>query len=384
MINIALTDEQQMIKKTVEEFSEKEIEPIASHIDEEESFPKEIFKRMGALGFSGVLIPEEFGGINAGVVSATVVIEVISKVSASIGLSWGAHAVLCAYNLKENCDQAQKKKYLPSLVKGDLIGAMALTEPAAGSDAFAMKTTATRDGGHYVLNGTKTFITNGPVADIILVYARSPEAQGNRIPVSAFIVERDFPGFSVGKRIKKMGMRASPTSEIILEDCRVPVENCIGNEGEALKMLWKGLNVERVTLSGICLGILHSCLDTAVQYSLERRQFNRPIAEFQMIQKMIADMSTSMNAAHLMVYYAAQEADRGRRINREAAEAKLFSSEAATRAALDTIQILGGYGYSREFPVERWMRDAKLMEIGAGTSQIMRYIIAREILKEYG
>jgi isovaleryl-CoA dehydrogenase len=381
MIDITLTEEQRIIKDTVERFTEKEIAPIASEIDEEERFPEEIFRRkMGEAGLLGVLMPQEYGGADAGIVAATVVIEVLSKVSASVALSFAAHAVLCANNLKENCNPEQKERYLPPLISGEAIGAMALTEPGAGSDALGITTTAVNEGDEFILNGTKTLITNGPVADVFLVYAKSPGCTGQRIPLSAFIVEKDFAGFSVGKRIPKMGMRGSPVSEIIFADCRVPFENLVGKEGEALKMFWSGLNVERVTLSGICLGILHSCLDTATGYAKERQQFGKPIAEFQMVQKMIADMSTNKSAAHLMIYYAAQEADKGRRINREAAEAKLFSSEAATRAAMDTIQILGGYGYTREFPVERWMRDAKLMEIGAGTSQIMRYIIAKEIL----
>ena len=382
MTEIVLTEEQRMIREVVESFVRKEIEPIASQIDEEEKFPEGIFRKMGEFGLLGVLLPKEHGGADAGAVAATVVIEVISKIQASVGLSFGAHAVLCANNLRENCSQRQKDKYLPGLASGKSIGAMALTEPEAGSDAMGIKTHAVKKGNEYVLNGTKTFITNGPVADVFLVYAKSLTAKDQKIPLSAFIVEKGCPGFSVGKKITKMGMRASPTSELIFEDCRVPAENLIGEEGKALNMIWRGLNVERITLSGICLGILHSCLDTAVRYSQERRQFGKPIAEFQMIQQMIADMSTRMSAAHLMVYYSAQEADKGRRVNREAAEAKLFASEAATQAALDTIQILGGYGYTREFPVERWMRDAKLMEIGAGTSQIMRYIIAKEILKQ--
>ncbi|MDD5222830.1 MAG: acyl-CoA dehydrogenase family protein [bacterium] len=382
MTEIVLTEEQRMIREVVESFVRKEIEPIASRIDEEEKFPEGIFRKMGEFGLLGVLLPKEHGGADAGAVAATVVIEVISKVQASVGLSFGAHAVLCANNLRENCSQRQKDKYLPGLASGKSIGAMALTEPEAGSDAMGIKTHAVKKGDEYILNGTKTFITNGPVADVFLVYAKSLNIKDQKIPLSAFIVEKGYPGFSVGKKITKMGMRASPTSELIFEDCRVPAENLIGGEGKALNMIWRGLNVERITLSGICLGILHSCLDTATRYSLERRQFGKPIADFQMIQQMIADMSTRISAAHLLVYYAAQEADRGRRVNREAAEAKLFASEAATQAALDTIQILGGYGYTREFPVERWMRDAKLMEIGAGTSQIMRYIIAKEILKK--
>ena len=381
MTEIVLTEEQRMIREVVDSFVRKEIEPIASKIDEEEKFPEDIFRKMGEFGLLGVLLPKEHGGADAGAVAATVVIEVISKIQASVGLSFGAHAVLCANNLRENCSPRQKDKYLPGLASGKSIGAMALTEPEAGSDAMGIKTHAVKKGNEYILNGTKTFITNGPVADVILVYAKSLNIKDRKIPLSAFIVEKGYPGFSVGKKITKMGMRASPTSELIFEDCRVPAENLIGEEGKALNMIWRGLNVERITLSGICLGILHSCLDTAVRYSLERRQFGKPIAEFQMIQQMIADMSTRISAAHLMVYYAAHEADKGRRVNREAAEAKLFASEAATQAALDTIQILGGYGYTREFPVERWMRDAKLMEIGAGTSQIMRYIIAKEIMK---
>lgn len=382
MTEIVLTEEQRMIREVVESFVRKEIEPIASKIDEEEKFPEDIFRKMGEFGLLGVLLPKEHGGADAGVVAATVVIEVISKVQASVGLSFGAHAVLCANNLRENCSQRQNDKYLPGLALGKSIGAMALTEPEAGSDAMGIKTHAVKKGNEYILNGTKTFITNGPVADVFLVYAKSLNIKDQKIPLSAFIVEKGYPGFSVGKKITKMGMRASPTSELIFEDCRVPAENLIGEEGKALNMIWRGLNVERITLSGICLGILHSCLNTAVRYSQERRQFGKPIAEFQMIQQMIADMSTRISAAHLMVYYSAQEADKGRKVNREAAEAKLFASEAATQAALDTIQILGGYGYTREFPVERWMRDAKLMEIGAGTSQIMRYIIAKEILKQ--
>ncbi len=379
-MSIKLSEEQEMIRRMIAEFAKKEIAPIAKEIDETRRFPRENFEKMGELGLLGVLIPKEYGGAEGSYATCTLVMEEIARCCASTALSYAAHAILCAHNIHRLGSEEQRKKYLPDLCSGKKIGAMGLTEPMAGSDALALLTFAKRKGDKYILNGSKIFITNAPVADTFLVWAKT--ARGSpRESLSAFIVEKEFPGFHVGKKLEKMGMRGSPTSEIYFEECEVPAENLLGKEGGGLGALLDGLDIERVTLAGLSVGIGHAALDASVRYAQERHQFQQPLASFQMIQKMIADMATEVEAARLLVYHYADVLDEGRPIRKAAAMAKLFASEVGTRAALAAIQIHGGYGYTREYNVERFMRDAKLMEIGAGTSEIQRHIIAREIFK---
>jgi len=380
-IGFNFTEQHRLIRNTVEEFVKKEIAPSAHDVDISGTFPREHYTKMGELGFLGIMVPEEYGGFNGDAVSACIVFDELAYGCASTALSWGAHSILCTYNLYRTGNDRQRKKYLPDLVSGRKIGAWGLTEPGAGSDALGLRTRAERKGDHYVLNGSKMFITNAPVADIFLIFARTGDDR--RGGISSFIVERGFEGFGTGPAMEKMGMRASPTGAIYLDNCKVPAENILGEEGQGWEQMMHGLNVERTTFAALCVGIGQASLDASIKYVKEREQFGRPIGEFQMIQKMIADMACQLEAARMLVYQTAQNIDLGRGSFFEASCAKLLASEMATRAALDAIQIHGGYGYTREFPVERYMRDAKLMEIGAGTSQVQRLIIARELMKKY-
>ena len=380
-IGFNFTEQHRLIRNTVEEFVRKEVAPIAHDVDISGTFPRENYSKMGELGLLGVLIPEEYGGFGGDKVSCCIVFEELAYGCASTALSWGAHAVLCSYNLYRTGNDAQRRKYLPDLVGGKKIGAWGLTEPNAGSDAVGLQTHARREGDYYILNGSKMFITNAPVADTFVIFARISDDRKRGI--SSFIVEREFEGFSTGPAMEKMGMRASPTGAIYFDNCKVPVENILGREGEGWSQMMHGLNVERTTFAALSLGIAQASLDVSVKYAKERKQFGKPIGEFQMIQQMLADMACQLEAARMLVYQTAQNIDQGQSSYFEASCAKLLASEVATKAALDAIQIHGGYGYTREFPVERYMRDAKLMEIGAGTSQVQRMIIAREMLKLY-
>lgn len=375
-----LSKEQKMLQNMLREFSDKEVAPQAAEIDREERFPRETFQKMADLGLLGIAIPEKYGGSRADWISCVIVGEELSRVCASTALSYGAHAFLCAYNLFENGNEEQRNKYLPSLVKGEKIGAMALTEPEAGSDATSLKTRARKVGDEYILQGTKTFITNAPVADIILVFARTSEEKGKQ-GLSTFIVEKDFPGFSVGKPMEKLGVRGSPTSEVYFEDCRVPAKNLLGQKGRGLAQMMKGLDMERVVFSGLPVGIAQGAFEAAVRYAQERQQFGQPIANFQMVQEMLADMAKGIEAARLLTYRAAALLDEGKRVTKEASIAKLMGAEVAMKTTLDAVQIFGGYGYTKDYPVERFLRDAKLVEIGGGTSQIQKLIIAREVLQ---
>lgn len=381
-IGFKFTEQHRLIRNMVEEFVAKEVAPIAHEVDVKGIFPRENFTKMGELGLLGIAIPEEYGGFGGDKVSVCIVFEELAYACASTALSWGAHAILCTYNLWRTANDAQRRKYLPDLISGKKIGSWGLTEPNAGSDAIGIRTTAKRQGDYYILNGSKTFITNAPYADTFIIFARTDP--GNRKGgISSFIVERGFEGFSTGAPMEKMGMRGSPTGEIFLDDCKVPAENLIGKEGDGYDQMIHGLNVERTTFAALSLGIAQASLDASIKYAKERRQFNQPIGNFQMIQQMLADMACELEAARMLVYQAAHNIDEGGVNYFEASSAKLFASEVATRAALNAIQIHGGYGYTKDFPVERFMRDAKLMEIGAGTSQIQRLIIARELLKRY-
>lgn len=374
---IAFTEEQQMLSDTLVSFAAKKLGPTAAEIDENEGFNESAFREMAQLGLLGITADEKWGGSHLGAVEATLAMEKMGEVCASTTLSYLAHSMLCVNNLQQNASEAQLAKYLPKLIDGTHIGAMGMTEPMAGSDALSMQTKAVKKGSKYILNGTKTFITNGPTADVFVVYARTGTTKKE---LSTFIVEKNFPGFKVGKRIHKFGMRGSPTSELVFENCEVPVENLVGNENDTVKHMMKNLNIERITISGISLGLSAASLKYSSQYAKERSQFGKPISEFQMIQERLAEMSTQLDAGRALTYCAAQAFDRGDFRSVLGAKAKLFTAQMATKAGLDAIQILGGYGYTKEYPVERYMRDAKLMEIGAGTNEVMRVIIAKDML----
>lgn len=375
---ILWSDEQKLLKKTVQDFAQKELHPQAAQIDESESWNESAFRKMAGLGLLGITVGSEYGGSDLGAVEATLVMETLGQYCASTTLSYLAHSILTVNNLFINASDKQKETYLPKLISGEWIGAMAMTEPDAGSDALGMKTRAVKKGNKYILNGSKTYITNGNCADVLVVYARTGTDRKN---ISTFIVEKTFPGFKVSKKLKKMGMKGSPTAELTFENCEVPEANLIGKENDSVAHMMNNLNMERITISGISLGIAQACLNSANQFAAERTQFGTPINQFQMIQERLAEMATQLAAGRALVYTAAQAFDRGDRSMSLGAQCKLFTAKMATQAGLDAIQILGGSGYMREYPVERYMRDAKLMEIGAGTNEVMRLIIARELAK---
>lgn len=356
--------------------------PQAEAIDAKEELPLSHFQGLAELGLLGITAPEEYGGAGFGCVAATVALEEVGKACASTALSYLAHSILVVHNLAVNGSPAQKKKYLPDMISGKKIAGLGITEPGSGSDALSMVSRAEKRGSGYVLNGSKMFITNAPIGDVFYCYARTGT---DKQDISTFIVEKEFPGFRRGKTLKKLGMRGSPTGELVFENCQVPAENLVGEAGDSTTHMMRNLDIERITISAISLGIAAASLEVACQYARDRKQFGAPIAKFQMIQKMVADGDAELAAARSLVYEAAKRYDIARSEGKElgknealwAARAKLISATKATQIALDAIQILGGYGYSREFPVERYMRDAKLMEIGAGTNEIMRLIIAR-------
>ena len=376
-MDFRLTEDQLQIQEMVRKFGEKEIAPIAAAIDEESRFPAETFRKMGELG---LLIPEDYGGVGQGVLTFCIAMEEIAHACASTSLSYLAHSVLCAHNLSCNGSDEQKRKYLPDLASGKKIGAIAMTEPGAGSDVLSIETFAERRGGEYVINGSKTFITNAPVADTFLVYVRTDKQAGPK-GLSQFIIERGFPGFSVGQPFHKMGMRGSPTAEIFFGDCRVPAGNLVRGENKALSILLGGLDVERTVGGSMGVGAARAAFERAVAYAKERQQFGQPIMMFEMILEKLANMSMDIEAARLLTHKAAWLCDEGVRCSAEASYAKLFASEMSVRACSETIQILGGYGYMREYEVERMLRDARMGTIGGGTSEIQRLIIAREIIK---
>jgi len=371
--------EMKELTETVRAFAAKELAPHADELDREERLAPGIFKKLGDLGILGITIPEEFGGANLGAKAMVSVMEELSYAEPGTCLSYLAHSLLFVHNLAQNGSKEQCDQYLPRCVTGELVSGMAMTEPGAGSDAVGMVTRAVREGDHYVLNGTKMFITNGPIGDVFLVYARTGEG---RQDLTTFIVESAFPGFSVSKKLSKMGMRSSPTGELVFRNCRVPVQNRVGEEGSTVKHMMKNLDIERVGLAAMSLGIARACLDHSLKYAQERNQFGESIVNFQAISEKISNMYIGYRAARALVYEAAHVVDEGRRANQEAAAAKVFASEMATKVALDAIQVLGGYGYIREFPVERLMRDAKLLEIGGGTSEILRSVIIREFVRK--
>jgi isovaleryl-CoA dehydrogenase len=377
------SDEQKMLQESVRQFAKQQLAPKIEKLDHEEGFNRESFLGMGELGLLGITVPEEDGGAGLGAVAATIAMEEMGAVDASTTLSYLAHTILCVNQIAKNGSAEQKKKYLPKLISGEHLGGMGMSEPDAGSDALGMKTRATRKGADYTLSGSKTWITNGPLGDVFYVYAKTGETKRD---VSTFIVERGMKGFSTGKKFSKMGMRASPTGELVFEDCQVPGKNRVGEENASVKMMMRNLDIERITISGISLGIARAAIDISTQYAKDRKQFNRPIGAFQQIQERLAEAAAWYEACRCLTYDAAKMWDEGLMVGKEAsmmaAKAKLQSAQMATQVALDAIQILGGYGYTREFPVERYMRDAKLMEIGAGTNEILRVIIARQMLGE--
>lgn len=374
-MNFSLTEEQGLLKKTLIDFVGQEIAPHAALIDREESFPHETFQKLASLGLLGISIPKTYGGAGADLFAAAMVMEQIARGCASTALSWGAHSILCTHNLYAFSSEEQRKRYLPGLCNGQWIGAFALTEPNAGSDATSLTTEATRSGKEYRLTGTKMFITNAPVADLFLVFAKT----GSNA-MSLFVVERGFGGVSVGKPLEKLGMRGSPTAEVILQNVPVPEENRLGEEGEGIAMMLSALNVERSVFSALPVGIAQAALDASVSYAKQRQQFGKPIGEFQLVQEMLARMETELAAARLLTYNAALSAAQGMRVTREASHAKLFGADMVNRVTQDAVQIFGGYGYIREFPVERYLRDARLISLGGGTSEIQKLIIARELL----
>lgn len=379
--NFGLGETADMIRETVNAFARDEIAPRAAEIDESNNFPADLWQKFGELGLLGLTVEEEYGGSGLGYLEHVVAMEEISRASASVGLSYGAHSNLCVNQIARNGSHEQKAKYLPKLCTGEHVGALAMSEPNAGSDVVSMKLRAERDGDDFILNGNKMWITNGPEADVLVVYAKTSPDKNSR-GITAFIIERDFPGFSTAQKLDKLGMRGSNTCELVFEDCRVPAENILGELDGGVKVLMSGLDYERAVLAAGPLGIMQACLDATVPYVHDRKQFGQAIGNFQLVQGKLADMYTRTNAARAYVYAVAQSCDRGETTRKDAAGAILFSAELATQLALDAIQLLGGNGYINEYPTGRLLRDAKLYEIGAGTSEIRRMLIGRELFSE--
>ncbi len=378
-MDLSLSDDERELRDAARRFARKEIAPVAERMDREDRFPRDVFRRLGEQGFLGVTVPTEYGGLGLSYVAQALILEEIARVSPALALSVGAHSNLFADNLARNGTAAQKQWALPAAASGAAIGALALTEPNAGSDAVGLSTRAERIGDHYVLNGTKQFITNGPVADWLLVYAKTAPERGAH-GISAFLVARDTPGFSVAKSLDKMGMRGSPTGELAFQDCRVPTTHLVGELHGGVAVMMSGLNVERAVLGAIPVGILVECLERSLEYARTREQFGQKIGRFELIQEKLADMYTDLEAARWLVFAALDAVLHDLRSARASSAALTFASEASTRHALAAIQIHGGYGYMRDLPLERLARDAKLLEIGAGTSEIRRLVVARELL----
>ncbi|PWS37631.1 acyl-CoA dehydrogenase [Falsiroseomonas bella] len=381
MLDHELGDAIDALRDTTRAFADERIAPLAAEIDRTDEFPRHLWPEMGALGLHGITVPEAYGGSDMGYLAHTVAMEEVSRASASVGLSYGAHSNLCVNQIRINGTEEQRRRYLPKLVSGEHLGALAMSEPGAGSDVVSMKLRAEKRGDRYILNGTKLWITNAHYAETMVVYAKTDPDAGPK-GITAFIVERGFRGFRPAQKLDKLGMRGSPTSELVFEDCEVPAENVLGQVNGGVRVLMSGLDYERAVLAAGPLGILQACLDLVVPYIHDRKQFGQSIGEFQFIQGKVADMYTALNAARAYVYAVARACDRGRGSRKDAAGAILFAAEAATKAALDAIQILGGNGYINEYPAGRLLRDAKLYEIGAGTSEIRRLLIGREIFRE--
>mgnify|MGYP006114414719 CR=1 FL=1 len=376
-----LGEDLDMLRDLVFKFAQVEIAPRAAEIDKSNEFPGDLWKKMGELGILGVTVSEEFGGSDMGYLAHSVVMEELSRASASVGLSYGAHSNLCVNQIFKNGSSEQKKKYLPKLCSGEHVGALAMSESSAGSDVVSMKLKADKKGDIYVLNGSKMWITNGPDADTYVIYAKTDPSAGSR-GITAFIIERDLVGFSRGQKLDKFGMRGSNTCELIFEDCEVPALNILGTEGAGVQVLMSGLDYERTVLSGGPVGIMQACMDVVVPYVVERRQFGQAVGEFQFIQGKLADMYSVLNASRAYLYAVARACDRGQESRKDAAAVILYASEQATQCALQAIQALGGNGYTNEYAAGRLLRDAKLYEIGAGTSEIRRMLVGRELFSE--
>ncbi len=371
------------VRAAVRRIAQEQIAPIAQRIDETNEFPRFLWPVLGAQGLLGITVPERWGGAGLGYLAHVLSMEEISRASGSVGLSYGAHSNLCVNQLRLNGSDAQRERYLPKLVAGEHVGALAMSEPSSGSDVLSMQTRAHRKGDRYVVNGRKMWITNGPDADVLIVYAKTSAGASPR-GITAFIIERGFKGFSTAQKLDKLGMRGSSTCELVLEDCEVPAENVLGEESGGTRVLMSGLDFERVVLAGGPLGLAAAALDLALPYARERRQFGQPIGSFELIQAKLADLYTALNASRGYVYAAARACDEGRITRRDAAGCILFAAEHATRAALEAIQILGGNGYINDYPAGRLLRDAKLYEIGAGTQEIRRMLIGRELVEPRG
>jgi len=381
-LDFGLGEEIDMLRETVRGFSDAKVAPIAAEIDRSDEFPRHLWPEMGALGLHGITVEEEYGGTGMGYLAHCVAMEEVSRASASVGLSYGAHSNLCVNQIRRNGTEEQKRRYLPQLISGEHLGALAMSEPGAGSDVVSMRLRADKRGSdRYVLNGTKLWITNAHYAETLVVYAKTDPDAGPR-GITAFIVEKGTEGYRPAQKLDKLGMRGSPTSELVFEDCEVPAENVLGKVGEGVRVLMSGLDYERAVLAAGPIGIMQAALDAVVPYVHERKQFGQPIGEFQLIQAKLADMYTATNACRAYVYAVARACDEGRTSRKDAAGAILYAAEAATRIALDAIQILGGNGYINDYPTGRLLRDAKLYEIGAGTSEIRRMLIGRELFKE--
>ena len=376
-----LGEEVDMLRDTVRSFSQDRIAPLAEKIDREDWFPRELWPQMGELGLHGITVPEEWGGVGLGYLAHCVAMEEVSRASASVGLSYGAHSNLCVNQLTRWGNDDQKGRYLEKLVSGEHLGALAMSEPGAGSDVVSMKLRAEKKGDRYVLNGSKMWITNAPQADTLIVYAKTDPEAGPK-GITAFLIEKDFAGFSIAQKLDKLGMRGSETGELVFDNCEVPAENIVGELNEGVKVLMSGLDYERAVLSAGPIGIMQAAMDLVLPYVHERKQFGQSIGEFQLVQGKVADMYVGMNAARAYVYAVARACDNGQTTREDAAGAILFSSEKATQLALDAIQLLGGNGYINEYPTGRLLRDAKLYEIGAGTSEIRRMLIGRELFNK--
>jgi isovaleryl-CoA dehydrogenase len=380
-LNFDLGETADQLRASVRGFTADEVAPLAAEIDRSNEFPRQLWPKLGEMGLLGITVEEEYGGSGLGYLEHCIAMEEISRGSASVGLSYGAHSNLCVNQLRRNGNPDQKRRYLPKLVSGEHLGALAMSEPGAGSDVVSMKLKAEKKGDRYVLNGNKFWITNGPCADVLVVYAKTDPNAGPR-GITAFLIEKDFKGFSTAQKLDKLGMRGSDTGELVFEDCEVPAENVLGEVGRGVNVLMSGLDYERAVLAAGPLGIMQAAMDVVIPYVHQRKQFGEPIGTFQLVQGKLADMYTTMNACKAYVYAVARACDRGETARKDAAGAILYASEKATQITLDAVQLLGGNGYINDYPTGRLLRDAKLYEIGAGTSEIRRWLIGRELFEE--